>query len=1301
MNRFETPEGAELERGALILAAMHADALTRFEFFEAEQLDEALARFAEVAPGTRGPSTENLASFSTRRRIEALVRRDWEAIANGLAPDVVEIDRRRGFHTELVGKEAVLAGAQALVSVLGSGRVAYSSLATRGEQLALGSIRFGSPDIADGEWETENLVLTHVDSEGLQKFRANFDLDDLDAAYAELDDRWAATSQLPFIPMARELVDSYNTRDWIRFRATLTDDFVVDDHRPASLGRLEGPDAWIAALRPLTDLIPDSRWRVTHAHEIAPDLVLCSLETGGTTPEGARVDISTHGVVTLRDGLLASNEIFPFDRFDAAKARFEELRHQESTTAIDLENRAVRTGRRFQQLFAERDWNGFGALLTEDSTFEDRRVGMRFTISGREARVQNMRTIVEVGARRATFTPLATRGELLALYRMFVRGDDPGQDFQVEMLQLDEYDDRGLLALTLTFDPEDLEGAFAELDERFMAGEGAPRSSLTNGAASVAERNWEAIERGDIESHIRLHADDASSEDRRSGLKNLSVGKDAVADEVRVLLSLNVATSRWTTVATRGDRLALGRVLLEARDFTGEVLQIVEIDEDGLISAWVSFDPDDLDAAYVELDDRYAGGEGAAFVNVQVTLQSLSAWNARDWEGMAAWFDPNIVFVDHRPTYFGEVKGRDAVMSLIANLLTPDVRHDVVALPVIGPHGMVSVLVARGTNSEGGIVEVSYLSVIEAPDGTIKRHERFAVEDLPAAIARFEELGEGRDKRLLENSATRFLERLHDAFERQDMNLFTDLHTGGFVHDDRRAGLRHVVRGIDEVVEYGRTQWDVGARSARNVETLAIRGDLLSLTRRLYSDPGSDSNFEIEQLIVDEVDSDGRVVHATVFEPDDLDAAFVELDDRYVAHEGSRYADVWRVRRGLEAYNARDWAGYRAAHTPDCVLIDHRPASAGRIDGIEDRIEYFRTMTELVPDLRWDVTQIHAIDQEKLVASVRVHGQTKEGSQVELSAHVFVRVLDGRQAHTELFPAERLDAALARFDELGSAEPSTRHLENEATAMAQRFDRAFSQRDWEALADVWSDDLVRDDRRQGLGGVAGKAAVVDAWRVMAELGYDEVRRETIATRGVRLSLQRTLATGSHGFETEALTILETDVSGRAIRAVYFDRHDLDAAFAELDEMYMTGEGAACADNWRLHLEAFDAHAARDWERYSAVSAPDVVFVDHRPASLGRIEGAVEYQRHVRALADIAPDVRIRAVAVHSIDESSVAYEVANTATNESGGPVEFAFQVICLMRGGLVKAFEYFPVDQLDAALQRLEALKTQAADKI
>ena len=73
---------------------------------------------------------------------------------------------------------------------------------------------------------------------------------------------------------------------------------------------------------------------------------------------------------------------------------------------------------------------------------------------------------------------------------------------------------------------------------------------------------------------------------------------------------------RSATIATRGERVALVRLVLASRDrapeaFSVAALATIETNDDNRIVAAVVFETDDIDAAFKELETRYLAGEGA------------------------------------------------------------------------------------------------------------------------------------------------------------------------------------------------------------------------------------------------------------------------------------------------------------------------------------------------------------------------------------------------------------------------------------------------------------------------------------------------------------------------------------------------------------------------------------------------------------------------------------------------------------------------------------------------------------------
>ena len=80
-------------------------------------------------------------------------------------------------------------------------------------------------------------------------------------------------------------------------------------------------------------------------------------------------------------------------------------------------------------------------------------------------------------------------------------------------------------------------------------------------------------------------------------------------------------------------------------------------------------------------------------------------------------------------------------------------------------------------------------------------------------------------------------------------------------------------------------------------------------------------------LSIVEIDADDRIAASVVFDPDDIDAAFEELDARYLAGEAAAHAHTWSVIAGAyAAFNRHELP----ATTPDWVNIDHRRAVSVR-----------------------------------------------------------------------------------------------------------------------------------------------------------------------------------------------------------------------------------------------------------------------------------------------------------------------------------------------------------------------------------
>ena len=182
-------------------------------------------------------------------------------------------------------------------------------------------------------------------------------------------------------------------------------------------------------------------------------------------------------------------------------------------------------------------------------------------------------------------------------------------------------------------------------------------------------------------------------------------------------------------------------------------------------------------------------------------------------------------------------------------------------------------------------------------------------------------------------------------------------------------------------------------------------------------------------------------------------------------------------------------------------------------------------------------------------------------------------------SRVEVFDEADLDAALARFDEL---HPQAPRLENAASQVEQRFLAYFAARDWDAYAEILSDDVCMDDRRQRR---ERRGQARPRCRDRKPAGGRRrrshalhVNRDRDPWASASPSARYSVFDGWSG--SKVLCVSEINAENQIVARVAFDSDDLDAAFAELDARYLAGEAAAHAHTWSLVMQtqaAFNRH----------------------------------------------------------------------------------------------------------------------------
>ena len=504
--------------------------------------------------------------------------------------------------------------------------------------------------------------------------------------------------------------------------------------------------------------------------------------------------------------------------------------------------------------------------------------------------------------------------------------------------------------------------------------------------------------------------------------------------------------------------------------------------------------------------------------------------------------------------------------------LTPQASMYIESVHQMSDHGAVVTWAAWATSAEGFIAEWRSISLVMVEGDLISHAEMYDEVDLDAALARFDELA--APPRQLESPATQAYERYRECYTARDWDALAQTIAPDFLIDDRRRPVNAgITQGRDSVIEIMKATADLGNTNVTST-VLATRGERLILTSAGFSDidQGPEA-FRTEVLSVSEILTDNRLSALVLFDREDIDAAFAELDSRYLRGQASAHAHAWSVLTG--AYRSIN----RHEDPPTAsgwVNLDHRRATSFAPGEL---LAYLHAAWEFSPEERYRIETVHRLTDYGAVVSHAANGTSRGGFDAEWRV-IMLFTIDGDLINRfEAFDEADIDTAIARFDELTSP---ARQLENMATRVVERVQACLAARDWGTLSELVAGDISTDDRRRvvNAGIRHGRDAEIESMRAIADLGVTLVMSSVIATRGNRLVLLRMRLAipdqDPQSFDTESLVIVEVDADERISSYVVFDSDDIDAAFAELETRYLAGEAAAHAHTWSVIAQAFAA-----------------------------------------------------------------------------------------------------------------------------
>ena len=520
-------------------------------------------------------------------------------------------------------------------------------------------------------------------------------------------------------------------------------------------------------------------------------------------------------------------------------------------------------------------------------------------------------------------------------------------------------------------------------------------------------------------------------------------------------------------------------------------------------------------------------------------------------------------------------------------------------------------------------------------------------------------------------------------FAARDWDAMAEMLAEDFCTADRRRVVNAgVVRGRDVEMANLRAIADVGIEEITST-AIATRGERLVLNRTSFSVPDWPDELNHEVIDLVEITADNRGSVHVVFDPDDIDAAFDELDARYLAGEAAEYAHTWSVIiHGHAAFNRREYP----ATTPDWVNLDHR---RGRAFAPGDLFANWRAAWDLVPDIRIYIEAVHRLSALGAVVTHGASGSSQEGFDAEWREIDLLTLEGDLFSRSEIFDEADLDAALARFDELSRPAPQ---LENTASRAHNRFQAGYAARDWDAVAEIFADDICTDDRRRvvNAGLRHGRDAAVAWARATADVGTQNVTSTVIATRGERLQLTRARYSGrDHGtdaFLTEVLVIAEINADNRIAAIVVFDLDDIKAALEELDARYLVGEAAAHSHTWSVIAQTYAALSRQELP----ATTPDWVNIDHR--RITKIE-AGGLAANIRAAWEHTPDATVYIEAVHRLSTLGAVVTRAINGTSQEGFDAEWREIDLLTFDGDLINRIELFDEADIDDALARFDEL--------
>jgi ketosteroid isomerase-like protein len=604
--------------------------------------------------------------------------------------------------------------------------------------------------------------------------------------------------------------------------------------------------------------------------------------------------------------------------------------------------------------------------------------------------------------------------------------------------------------------------------------------------------------------------------------------------------ALDITVTRHDTVAARADSLVLTYQQAGNESFQDEYLMLLQFDDSDRSLLAIQFAVDDIASAMAELDHlalATSEPENRASRHAQEGRRRVFAG---DYESTLETTSADIIVEDKRTARavtFDSDQNLENVRAITESGFT---RVEDKVLAVRGDHAALLWLrcVAEASDFFDDLLIVHIIDgeglgihlVMFDPDAVEE-----ATAELDQLAARYAPAASE-----LANRATAGFDAYDRAFARRDWDALSRLFNETHELIDRRRMVGGTTLDRDGTIAGARSIADLGFNEI-TTRVIAVRGDNLALVEKHYMGGGN----HVEALEVGEVDADGRFVHDSVFDVDDIDAAIAGLDRRI-----EDWAAVLKVTAAFElAFNQADWSAIGALLTPDVVELDHRPLTSGEVRGAALSLAHLETFPDVVPDHVVFARRILALTDDAALALVRGQPRHGRGHGMEDEVLVIFVADTGKLNRIELIDIANEAFARQRFAELTSTKDGA-DLRNRATAAF--FAGARMAADGREAELQVSDSFRYLDHRPGLG-VDVSGSDTDGV-VRGQFSAKRTDSRVLAIRGKSLALLG----GPYGFVdsdfvSESYSVLSVDDRGVADASIVFGPDQLADAISELDD----------------------------------------------------------------------------------------------------------------------------------------------------